>query len=290
MNKPSLLACGEVLWDLFPTGARFGGAPANFACHAALQGAGAAVLSAVGDDPRGNEALAILERFGLDTSLVQRLADAPTGSVKVTLDAAGKPGFEIEAHSAWDRISWTDALEARMADFDAVYFGTLCQRSALSRATLRRVVDLAKSRSLCRVLDVNLRKPFYDAALIRDSVALASVLKLSDDELPEVAAACGVASGGEPEKILCALLARFALDLVVMTRGACGALLVSPDQVVDQPGIPATVVDTVGAGDSFTAAFTVGILRGEALDTLLRRACETASAVCSQAGAVPDRA
>ena len=144
MTKPQILSCGEVLWDLFPEGARFGGAPANFACHAAILGGDVTMLSAVGSDARGDEAIAILGAFGIDTSLVQRIADAPTGSVGVNLDAAGKPDFEIHADSAWDRIAWTGAIEAHLAKADAIYFGTLGQRSAASRATIRRAMVLAK--------------------------------------------------------------------------------------------------------------------------------------------------
>ena len=287
MGKPRILSCGEVLWDLFPEGPRFGGAPANFACHAAILGGEVTMLSAVGNDARGDEALAILRGFGLDTSLVQRITGAPTGSVGVSVDAAGKPCFEIHVGSAWDCIAWTDALEARVESVDAIYFGTLGQRGERSRDTIRHALSLAKERHILRVLDVNLRRPFYDAALIRESIAQASVLKLSDDELSEVAAACGNSLQAKPEATLRALLTRFALDLVAMTRGAQGALLVSADSVVDQPGIPTKVVDTVGAGDSFTAALTLGLLRGEAHGVILRKACEIASAVCAQAGAVP---
>jgi fructokinase len=289
MDTPSILSCGEVLWDLFPEGARFGGAPANFACHAAILGGRVAILSAVGNDPRGDEALAILQGFGIDTSLVQRIADAPTGRVGVSVDAAGKPSFEIHEGSAWDRIAWTSALETRIGEAKAIYFGTLGQRCAISRATIRQVLKLAKARGLLRVLDVNLRTPFHDAALIRESIAQASVLKLSDDELPGVAAACGAVLDANPNATLRNLLTRFPLDLVVMTRGAKGALLVSADDAVDQPGIPTRVVDTVGAGDSFTAAFTLGLLRGETREVILRKACEIASTVCSQSGAVPIR-
>ena len=287
MSKHRILSCGEVLWDLFPEGARFGGAPANFACHAALLGSQVSMLSAVGNDARGTDAIAILQGFGIDTSLVQRIADVPTGSVGVSVDAAGKPGFEIHAGSAWDRIAWTSALEARIAKVDAIYFGTLGQRGEVSRATIRQGLNLAKARGILRVLDVNLRRPFHDAALIRESIAQASVLKLSDDELPEVAAACDIVPDAKPETALRALLNRFALDHVVMTRGAHGALLVSPDDAVNQPGIPTKVVDTVGAGDAFTAAFVLGFLRGDTPDAILRKACEVASAVCAQPGAVP---
>ena len=246
------------------------------------------MLSAVGADARGVEAVSVLRGFGIDTSLVQSIADSPTGSVGVSVDEAGKPSFEIHAGSAWDRIAWPNKLEARIAEVHAIYFGTLGQRGETSRATIRRALGLAKTRGILRVLDVNLRRPFYDAALIRDSIALASVLKLSDDELGEVAAACGIALDAKPEATLGKLLTRFRLHIVVMTRGAKGALLVSANDAVDQPGIPSQVVDTVGAGDSFTAAFLLGLLRGEAHQVILRKACETASAVCSQSGAVPD--
>ena len=288
-RKPRILSCGEVLWDLFPEGARFGGAPANFACHAALLGGDVTMLSAVGKDIRGDEAVTILRGFGVEIYLVQRIADAITGSVGVNVDTAGKPSFEIHAGSAWDLINWTDALEVKVSEADAIYFGTLGQRGAVSRATIRRAMELARERGILRVLDVNLRSPFYDAALIRESIAHASVLKLSDDELSEVATACGIALDTKPEATLRSLLTRFGLHLVVMTRGAEGALFVSPNGVIDQSGIPTKVVDTVGAGDSFTAAFVLGILRGDAPEVILQKACEIASAVCSQSGAVPAR-
>ena len=287
-KTPRILSCGEVLWDLFNEGARFGGAPANFACHAAILGGDVSMLSAVGEDERGKDAVKILHGFGINTSLLQRIADAPTGSVGVSLDAAGKPSFEIHAGSAWDRVPWTAELEACIANVDAIYFGTLGQRSVMSRATIRRALSLAKERGILRVLDVNLRRPFYDEELIRESIALATVLKLSDDELPEVAAACGAPTSQTAAETLQALRQRCGLDLVVITRGAEGALFVSAQGTIDQPGIPTTVVDTVGAGDSFTAAFVLGLLCGEPRQDIVRKACETASAVCAHSGAVPD--
>jgi len=246
------------------------------------------MLSAVGDDPRGHEATEILRRFGLDTSLIQTIATAPTGAVGVSVDAAGKPSFEIHANSAWDQIAWTPELAARLADVDALYFGTLGQRGATSRATIRRALAVATSSGLMRVLDVNLRRPFFDAGLIRESVAAASVLKLSDDELADVLIACDIARGPDATASLRALLVRHHLDLIALTRGAAGALLVTADEVIDQPGISTVVRDTVGAGDSFTAALVVGRLRGDPLPTIARVACETAAAVCTYAGALPE--
>lgn len=283
-----IISCGEVLWDLFPEGARFGGAPANFACHAALLGGEVTMLSAVGRDARGGEAVAILQGFGVDTSLVLRIADAPTGSVGVSVDLAGKPSFEIHAGSAWDRIEWSAALESRIPESDAIYFGTLGQRGTVSRATIQRALRSAKDSGILSVLDINLRPPFFDDALIRESIGLANVLKISDEELPAVASACKIAMEATPAATLRSLLVRYQLDLVTMTCGADGALLVSHGEIIEQPGIPAVVRDTVGAGDSFTAALVLGLLRGNAHQDILRRACEIASAVCSQSGAVPN--
>jgi len=286
--SPTILALGEVLWDCFPAGRQFGGAPANVACQAARLGGRASLLSAVGDDAEGREALAILERNGVDTSMIQLVTGAETGRVDVTVDAAGKPSFCIRPSAAWDRIAWTAGIEAALAGFDAVDFGTLGQRSEPSRSTIRRVLDVARDRGVLRVLDVNLRPPFDGADVINESVKRADVLKLSDDELPAVTAACGIDPDSNAIVALQALQSRYALKLVAMTRGAAGAVLVTSTEVSEQPGIPTAVVDTVGAGDAFTASLSVGFLRGHSPATLARTACELASATCAHAGAVPD--
>ncbi len=287
MIKPRILSIGEVLWDLLPDGARFGGAAANFSCHAAILGGDVSIVSAVGDDDSGNDALKILQSFGIEISLMQRIKDAPTGSVDVLVDSAGKPTFEIHAGSAWDYISWTNELEARIANVDAIHFGTLGQRSEISRTTIRKLLSVAKAHGILRVLDVNLRKPFYDAELIRESIAWANVLKLSDDELIEVAEAFDIPSCLTTTETLRAIREKYRLDLVVLTRGAEGALVVSHQGTIDQSGIPTKVVDTVGAGDCFIAAFLLGLLRGEPHQDILRIACDKASAVCAHSGAVP---
>lgn len=287
MNKPKIISLGEVLWDLFPEGPRFGGAPANFACHAALMGGDVTMVSSVGEDARGREALKILAACGIDTALMQSAKNALTGTVGIELDSKGKPTFMIHENSAWDGLQWTPELATRIASANAVYFGTLGQRGETSRATIRQALTLAKSHGVLRVLDVNLRRPFYNASLIRESIALAGVLKLSDDELGEVTAACDIVMAAKSADTLVTLRERCGLDLIVMTRGSEGAVLVSAEGVVDQPGIPTIVVDTVGAGDSFTAAFVLGLLRGESPQDNLRKSCETASAVCSQPGAGP---
>lgn len=287
MNAPKIISLGEALWDLFPDGEKFGGAPANFACHAAIQGADVTMVSAVGTDLRGSEAREILQRIGVDVSLVQIDDNAPTGTVGIHLDEGGKPTFTIHEGVAWDHLAWSDELGQHVSSADAIYFGTLGQRGAYSRGTIRQAAETASAAGVPRVLDLNLRPPFFDAELIRESIHFASILKLSDEELPEACSALGVSSESEPEAQLHELLDPGNLDMVVMTRGADGALLVTPEVVVNQNGIPAKVVDTVGAGDSFLAAFLIGELRGDTHQQNLRHACEVASVACSHSGAVP---
>ncbi len=287
IKRPKILSVGEVLWDLFPDGERFGGAPANFACHAAILGADVSMVSAVGEDRHGREAMNILRGYGVDVSLMQVIPGARTGTVGVALDDAGKPTFTIHEGSAWDQIAWNHELDTRVATADAVYFGTLGQRTDGSRSSIRRCVETARQAGIPRVVDINLRPPFFDSAMIRESIQLASILKLSDDELIEVCTACGLASAAQPNVLLKQLLDTQHLDLVVMTRGAKGAVLATSDGIVEQAGIPTTVRDTVGAGDAFTAAFLTASLRGETHVQNLFEACSIASAVCSHTGAVP---
>lgn len=287
MEKPTIISLGEVLWDLFPEGAVFGGAPANFACHAAILGADVSMVSAVGDDPQGEEARDILKRYGVDVSLMQINADLPTGTVGVTLDENGKPTFTIHEPSAWDQIEWTPELESRIAMSDAVYFGSLGQRNESARSTIYRGAELAREAGALRIVDINLRSPFFDDELIQNSIGFASILKLSDDELPTVLSALGISSHNVEED-LSRLREKKNLDLVVMTCGAEGATLVTAGGIIRQPGIPTTVQDTVGAGDSFTAAFLLGYLRKLPHEENLQNACEIAAKVCSHTGAVPD--
>ena len=287
MNRPIVISLGEVLWDLFPDGARFGGAPANFACHAAALGVRVSMISAVGNDSRGREAIEILRTYGIDVSMIDVIAGASTGSVGIDLDDLGVPTFTIHENAAWDRVGWSSDLEAKVLEANAVYFGTLGQRGEVSREMIQRLLDAAKALEIPRVLDVNLRQPFFDSVVIRESIERCSILKFSDDELLKVALACGLPVESDSEEILRTLLDRYQLDLVAMTRGSKGALIVSSSETIDQAGIPVEVADTVGAGDAFAASLVTGILRGEELALIVREACENAALVCSQNGAVP---
>ncbi len=192
MTSPPVVAgIGEMLWDVYPDGAHFGGAPANFACHAASLGAESWMVSAVGDDTLGQRALDSLGTLGVRCDLVERDPVHPTGRVLVTLDADGQPQYEIERDTAWDHLAWSDELARFATRCDAVCFGSLAQRSPASRATIRRFLE-AVPRPALRVFDVNLRQRFYDRDVIDASLSLASAVKLNDEELPIVAELCGV--------------------------------------------------------------------------------------------------
>jgi fructokinase len=216
------------------------------------------------------------------------LQDYPTGVVHVKLTENGLPTFMIGENAAWDHWQWNEEVESTVRNSDALYFGTLGQRGQSARDGIRRALTIAKAQNKPRILDINLRVPFYDDDLIRESVALCSVLKLSDEEFERVCQACEMNSSQNDEKALGELRTKFELDLVVMTLGAEGAMLIHKDGVVKQPGVPVTVVDTVGAGDSFTAAMTLGLLAGKGYPQILGDACKLAAGVCSHAGAVPE--
>ena len=279
-----VVGIGEILWDVFPDGPRFGGAPANFSCSTSELSRGAAgvlIVSAVGEDELGRKAIESLKQRGVDTSVLQ-VNQHPTGKVDVQLDDAGVASYHFADDSAWDHLAWNDALGKVAAKCDAVCFGTLGQRSETSRRTINQFVQ-ATPESALRILDVNLREPFYDDSVILQSLALANVLKLNDDELPRLARINGLS--GDDVDVMRQLAARHQLRYVALTRGAGGAAIVSQDEVSDLPGIPTEVADTVGAGDAFTAAITLGLLAGQDIDTVNRNAIAVASYVCSQPGA-----
>ena len=285
MPRPVVVGLGEALWDVLPDGDHFGGAPANVAVHAASLGAESWLISAVGHDARGDAALARLEAAAVRCDTVARLADHPTGVVRVTLDAAGHPVYDIAAESAWDYMPWSAGVEDVARRADAVAFGSLAQRAPVSQATIRRAVRATRDTAW-RLFDVNLRQAYYDAAILTASLELANAVKLNDEELPVVARLCRLPDG-QPVDQLRALCQRFALRLAALTRGPCGSVLLTPDRVCEAAAAPAVVADTVGAGDAFTAALLIGMLAGRPLDEVSRRANAVAAYVCSQPGATP---
>jgi len=284
-EPPTVVGLGEVLWDVFEDEARFGGAPANFASHAAALGARAFMVSAVGDDALGRRARETLRALGVNTEAVASIADAPTGTVEVRLDAQGRPQYTIHRGVAWDQIPWTRATQTLARETDAVCFGTLAQREETSRRTIHRFLEAVPSACL-RVLDINLRQAYYSRSVIEQSLRRCDVLKLNDGELPVLAEMFELA-GDEESSLSEQLIDRFDLHHVVVTLGERGAMLAGPSGQVSARSKPVQVRDTVGAGDAFTAAVTMGLLAGSDLQALARYACDVAGYVCTQAGAVP---
>jgi fructokinase len=280
----AILAVGEILWDLLPAGKQLGGAPANFTYHARSLGADARLVSRVGADPLGREVLERLRILDIPTGTVQVDAEAPTGTVDVSLGADGQPHYTIRSDVAWDRIEADATAMALASRAVAVCFGSLAQRAEPSRRAIRAIVEAAPPGSL-RVFDVNLRPPFVDREVIAGSLERANALKLNDQELPELAGMFGLAP--DPRGAMEGLAARFGLSLVALTRGSGGSLLWADGLWSDHPGRPAEVADTVGAGDAFTAALVVGRLAGRPLEAINGHANEVAAFVCSRPGGTP---
>ena len=280
-----VVGLGEVLWDLLPKGKELGGAPANFAYMTSLLGDKGIVASRVGKDRLGNAAARRLLRLGLRTTYIQVDPKNPTGTVKVQVDADGQPKFEITENVAWDNFEWTPMWQTLAEHTHAVCFGSLAQRCAQSRDTIRTFLRTVKSGTV-RVFDVNLRQSFYSAEILTDSAKLADIMKLNADELPKVSQILGGPSAGD-EAIANWLLKTCGLNLVCITRGSKGSLLVSKKETHEHTGFPTQVADTVGAGDAFTAGLVHRYLRGGTLEELNETANRMGSWVASKVGATP---
>jgi fructokinase len=280
----NLIGLGEILWDLLPAGRQLGGAPANFAYHANALGSRGRIVSRVGSDQNGTDILARLNQLGLNVDLIQIDPEAPTGTVSVEVSRDGQPRYVIHQNVAWDRIAATDEARAAIAEADAICFGTLAQRSEISRGAIHALLRAAKGNAL-RILDINLRQQFYSAEVIEQSLRAANILKLNDHELPVLSKILSLR--GDVREQLTELTRRFDLRLVAYTQGGKGSVLLSDAQCSEHPGLPARVADTIGAGDSFTAALSLGLLRGWDLGTINENANRIGSFVASQPGATP---
>jgi len=284
-DRPIVVGLGELLWDVFPDSRRPGGAPANVAFQAGQLGAMGVVCSRVGVDPLGDELLAFLAAQGLTTEWIQRDPAHATGTVTVDLSQPSHPSYVIHENVAWDYLSTGPALASLMGRAAAVCFGTLAQRTKPSRWAIYEALD-ATPRSCLIVYDVNLRQQWYHRDWIEPSLRRAKLVKLNDAEALVLAELFGLTSR-DPVDLAHYFHDQFGVAACCITRGANGCLLVRGAEKVDQPGLPVDVVDTVGAGDAFTAALIVATLRAWPLATQAAFANRVGGLVASRPGAMP---
>lgn len=281
----TVVGIGEVLWDILPDGKKIGGAPANFAYHVSQFGLQSFVVSAIGDDVLGQEIIGTFRDKDLN-SLISTVP-YPTGTVQVELDKAGIPQYIIKEGVAWDYIPFTPELEALARNTCAVCFGSLAQRSTVSRNTINRFIDtMPKDNGTLIVFDANLRQSFYSEDVLEQSMMRCNVLKINDEELPTVCRISGITES-DPESQCRALLNRYNLKILILTCGVNGSYIFTPDAKSFLTTPQVKVADTVGAGDSFTAAFTASILSGLPVPSAHRKAVDVSAFVCTQNGAMP---
>lgn len=280
--KNTVVGLGEILWDIFPERKVLGGAPANFAYHVSQFGFNGYAVSAIGNDLLGKEILKSLEEKELNYLIEQ--TDFPTGTVKVQLDGRGIPTYEITENVAWDNIPFTTRLENLAKNTTTVCFGSLAQRNEVSRATIHKFLDLMPADSL-KVFDINLRLKYFSKDIIIDSLNKASALKLNDEEIVKIAEIFELQ--GTDEELCQQLLDKYKLKFLILTKGTRGSYVLTPYEKSFLATPKVTIADTVGAGDSFTAAFVASYLNGRSIAQSHQLAVEVSAYVCQQHGAMP---
>ena len=281
--KQYIVGLGEALWDCLPEGKKIGGAPANFAFHAGQFGHDSIAISAIGNDKLGEETLAEFDKKYVN--YLMPVVDYPTGTVQVTLDEAGIPTYEIKEGVAWDNIPFTSEIEEVAKNSRAVCFGSLAQRSSVSRNTIQQFLDATPDDCL-KIFDINLRQNFYNENIIRNSLKQCNILKINDEELVAIGRIFGY-PGLDMENKCWLLIGKYNLDMLVLTCGVNGSYVFAPNLVSFQETPKVDVADTVGAGDSFTGTFAAAILAGKGIPEAHKLAVEASAYVCTQNGAMP---
>ena len=280
--KQLIVGLGEILWDCLPEGKKLGGAPANFAFHAGLLGADTVAISAIGNDALGDEILRELDEKGLKYLLPR--VEQETGTVQVTLDSEGIPTYEIKTGVAWDNIPLTAEIKQLAEKCDCVCYGSLAQRSEVSRNTIKEFLKHTPETCL-KIFDINLRQQFYTKELIHDNLLACNVLKINDEELEIVSEMYGF-SGLSVEDKCRRLLEQYHLNMVILTCGVNGSYVFAPSKksFLETPKVE--VADTVGAGDSFTGAFAASLLAGKSIEKAHQLAVKVSAFICTQKGAM----
>lgn len=280
-----VVGMGEALWDVLPEGKKIGGAPANFAYHVSQFGLPSCVVSAIGDDALGKEIIENFTSKGLDQLIAE--VPYPTGTVQVEIDQTGIPLYDIKESVAWDNIPYTEHLDALAKRTKAVCFGSLAQRNVVSRETINHFLDtMPKDDDSLIVFDVNLRQGFYNKEILCKSMQNCNILKINDEELITVSRMFGY-PGIDLQDKCWILLGKYNLEMLILTCGINGSYVFTLGNVSFQPTPKVEVTDTVGAGDSFTAAFIASILKGKSVTEAHTIAVKTSAFVCTQKGAMP---
>ena len=284
-DRKYVVGIGEALWDVLPEGKKIGGAPANFAYHVSQFGLESRVVSAVGDDALGEEILTNFREKNLQC-MVPKVA-FPTGTVQVTVDAAGVPCYDIMQGVAWDNIPFTEELAKLAGQTCAVCFGSLAQRSEVSHNTIQSFLDaMSDGDGIYRIFDINLRQDFYNREILCESLEKCNVLKINDEELSIVGRMFGY-TGQDMRETCMKLLEDYGLKMLILTCGVAGSHVFTRDSVSFRETPKVSVADTVGAGDSFTGAFIAALLKGKTVEDAHGLAVDVSAYVCTQSGAMP---
>ena len=282
--KRYIVGLGEALWDVLPDGKKLGGAPANFAYHAAQFGLDTIAISALGEDKLAEETIDALKEHNLNY-LMPRVP-YPTGTVQVTLTGDGIPTYDIKENVAWDNIPLTDEMLEVAKNARAVCFGSLAQRNVVSRENIHKFLD-ATPDDCVKIFDINLRQQFYTKEVIEESLKRCNILKINDEELVLIGRMFGY-PGLDIENKCWLILGKYNLDMLVLTCGTNGSYVFTPGQMSFQETPKVEVADTVGAGDSFTGSFVGSILNGKPVPEAHKTAVQVSAFVCTQNGAMPE--
>ena len=279
-NTPYIVCFGEVLWDVYPNGKKLGGAPFNVSAHANKLGLKAHMISKVGNDPYGEEIREAMHAQGISSNYTQLDYNLETGVVDVLLDQKGKPSYNIKTPVAWDEIHTNDENIALLKQSEAFVYGSLVCRTNKSRASLFELAKLSK----LNICDLNIRQTFFDKELITALLEITHILKINDEEAELLMDLFEIKESEFYKK----LSDQFSLGIIIQTLGAKGAEAYSNGQLYVTPGIKTNVIDTVGSGDSFLAAFIQHYLNEGNISSCLEKGCELGAYVASKEGAIPE--
>ena len=279
---PKVTCFGEVLWDIFPTHKKIGGAPLNVALRIQSFDIQTNIISRVGDDDDGKKSLDYIKEKDIDISTIQVDKNHKTGCVNVTLNSKGSASYEIEYPVAWDKIEISDKIFEIVISSDAFIFGSLACRDEVSKQTLLKLLQYANFK----VFDVNLRPPFYSIELLIQLMNKVEFIKCNDEELYEICNVLGSEATSMEDQVKF-LSEKTHTKQICVTKGKDGAVLLYNDQYYSHKGYPVKVNDTVGAGDSFLATLISKLLKGSKPEDALDFACAVGALVAGKPGANP---